>query len=91
MSREHVKAFYSRLATDEAFRTQIETAGSKDKCSKIVQAASYYFTPEEFEAYTVEFLESNVADDSLRALSEKEHRSSCWWGSIVITRGGSTA
>lgn len=72
MSRENVNAFYARLATDEAFRAQIQGVESKDKCSQIVQAAGYVFTEEEFEAVTAEFLESNVADDSFRDLSEKE-------------------
>ncbi len=72
MSRENVNAFYARLATDKAFRAQIQEVESKDKCSQIVQAAGYVFTEEEFEAVTAEFLESNVADDSFRDLSEKE-------------------
>lgn len=72
MSRENVNAFYARLATDEAFRAQIQGVESKDKCSQIVQAAGYVFTQEEFEAVTAELLESNVADDSLKDLSEKE-------------------
>lgn len=72
MSRENVKAFYRSLATDEAFRTQIKATESKDECSQIVQNAGYDFTLEEFEAVTAELLKSNVADDSLRDLSEKE-------------------
>lgn len=72
MSRKNVKLLYARLATDEAFRTQIQAVESKDECSQILQAAGYVFTQEEFEAVTAELLESNVADDSFRDLSEKE-------------------
>ncbi len=72
MSRENVKAFYARLATDETFRAQIQGIESKDECSQILQAAGYVFTHKEFEAVTAEFLESNIADDSFRDLSEKE-------------------
>ena len=56
MTIENVKAFYKRLADDRAFRTQIETAGSKQKCSKIVQEAGFDFTQEEFEEFTAQLL-----------------------------------
>lgn len=72
MSREHVKAFYSRLTSDEAFRTQIQNVSSKEECSQIVQAAGYDFTQEELENYTAELLESAAAENELQDLGEKE-------------------
>jgi len=39
MSRENVKAFYERLATDEVFRSQIQKVKTKDECSQIVKGA----------------------------------------------------
>lgn len=59
MTIENVKAFYKRLADDESFRTQIETAGSKQRCSQIVREAGYDFTQEEFEEFTAQLLDSN--------------------------------
>ncbi len=72
MSLENVKAFYERLATDQAFRAQIQGFKSQDECSKIVKGAGYIFTQEELEEYTAELLESTAAEDSLRDLNEKE-------------------
>lgn len=51
MSKENVKAFYARLASDEAFRTQIQSVKSKAECSQIVKRAGYEFTSEEYEEY----------------------------------------
>jgi len=72
MSLEQVKAFYKQLATDEAFRTQVQSVNSKDECSQIVKAAGYHFTLEEYEEYTSQLLESTSAEGELKDLSEKE-------------------
>ncbi|NEP52831.1 MAG: Nif11-like leader peptide family natural product precursor, partial [Moorea sp. SIO3C2] len=72
MSLENVKAFYERLATDEAFRGQIQGVNSKDECRQIVQGAGYDFTQEEFEDYTGQLLESSAAEDGLRDLDQQE-------------------
>ncbi|MFB2978211.1 Nif11-like leader peptide family natural product precursor [Microseira sp. BLCC-F43] len=72
MSLANVEAFYKRLSTDEAFRSRIQQVNSKDECSQIVKAAGYDFTPEEFEEYTAQLLESDGADGELRELDEKE-------------------
>ncbi len=72
MSRENVKAFYARLAIDEAFRAQIQSANSKAECSQIVRAAGYDFTQSEYEEYTVQLLESGTTDGELKELNEKE-------------------
>lgn len=44
MNFEAVQAFYQRLATDEAFRTQIQKVKSKEECSQIVKTAGFNFT-----------------------------------------------
>lgn len=72
MTIENVKAFYERLAVDEAFRVQINLAQSKQECSQIVQAAGYDFTEEEFEEFTAQLLGSVIADKALDELNEKE-------------------
>ncbi|NMG05994.1 Nif11-like leader peptide family natural product precursor [Brasilonema sp. UFV-L1] len=72
MSLENVKAFYQRLATDEAFRTQIQGVRSKDECSQTVKTAGYSFTQEEFEEYTALLLELSAGEDELAELDEKE-------------------
>ncbi len=72
MSRENVKAFYARLATDEAFRTQIQGVKSKAECSQIVKNAGYEFTSEEYEEYTAQLLELNASDNELQDLDEKQ-------------------
>jgi predicted ribosomally synthesized peptide with nif11-like leader len=72
MSLENVKAFYQRLASDELFRTQIQSVNSKAECSQIVKGAGYDFTQEEYEEYTAQLLESGATDGELRELDEKE-------------------
>ena len=70
MTIENVQAFYKRLANDEVFRIQIETAGSKEKCSQIVREAGYDFTQKEFEEFTAQLLDSNT--ENLEELGETE-------------------
>ncbi len=72
MSLENVKAFYERLANDQAFRAQIQGVNSKDECRQIVQSAGYDFTQEELEDYTGQLLESSAAEDGLRDLDQQE-------------------
>jgi len=72
MSLEHVKAFYEKLASDEVFRTQVESAGSKEECSQIVKAAGFDFTLEEYEEYTIQLLESAVGEGEIKDLDAKE-------------------
>lgn len=72
MSRENVKAFYERLATDEGFRSQIQGVKNKDECSQIVKSSGYDFTQQEFEEYTAQLLESGATDGELMDLNEKE-------------------
>ncbi|MGL5805380.1 MAG: Nif11-like leader peptide family natural product precursor [Xenococcaceae cyanobacterium] len=62
MSLENVRDFYSRLATDEAFRARISIAENKNECTQIVEAAGFDFTPEEFEQYTSRWLQLNQVD-----------------------------
>ena len=72
MSLEHVKAFYEKVANDEAFRTQIQGVNSKEECSQIVKDAGYNFTLQEYEEYTAQLLESAAGEGELKDLSEKE-------------------
>lgn len=72
MTIENVKAFYERLAVDEAFRVQINSAQSKKKCSQIALADGYDFTQKEFEEFTEKLLGSVAADHTLDELTERE-------------------
>ncbi|MCC5603514.1 Nif11-like leader peptide family natural product precursor [Nostoc favosum] len=72
MSVENVQAFYARLASDEAFRNQMQGVTSKDECSQVVKDAGYDFTQEEFEEYTAQLLESTAGDGELKDLNQKE-------------------
>jgi predicted ribosomally synthesized peptide with nif11-like leader len=72
MSLQDVKAFYQRLADDEAFLNQIKNVNSKEECSQIVRAAGYDFTQAEYEEYTIQLLESDSTDSDLKDLSEQE-------------------
>ncbi|MCU0536124.1 MAG: Nif11-like leader peptide family natural product precursor [Hydrococcus sp. Prado102] len=72
MSLENVKAFYQKLAKDEAFRSQIQGAKNKEECSQIVKTAGFNFTQQEYEEYTTQLLESDPNDSELKDLSEKE-------------------
>lgn len=72
MSLENVKSFYEYLADNEAFRDQIKAAENKEECSRIVKAAGFDFTLEEYEEYTYQLLESANSEDEIQDLSEKE-------------------
>ncbi|MEN9518377.1 MAG: hypothetical protein RLZZ381_965 [Cyanobacteriota bacterium] len=72
MSLANVKAFYHRLADDEAFRSQIQNVQSKEECSRIVKTAGYNFTQQEYEEYTAQLLNSNDTADELKDLSDQE-------------------
>ncbi|MBC6430120.1 Nif11-like leader peptide family natural product precursor [Nostoc sp. HG1] len=73
MSIESAKAFYSRMTTDETFRSQLEQATSIEERQQILQAAGYEFTSEEWEATKAEFQASNdsreLSDSELQAVS----------------------
>ena len=86
MSLENVKAFYEKLASDEAFRTQIQGVNSKDECSKIVKGAGYDFTLEEYEEYTAQLLESSSDNGELRDLNQKELEAVFGGASSIIGR-----
>lgn len=72
MSTKQIKAFYKRLATDEAFQAKLKRARTQEKRCSIWQKAGYYFTQEELEDYTIQWLESSLAEDDLIDLDEKE-------------------
>ncbi|NMG07800.1 Nif11-like leader peptide family natural product precursor [Brasilonema sp. UFV-L1] len=64
MSIESASAFYQRVTTDEAFRTQLQNTASEERTA-IIQAAGYDFTPEEWEAATVEILKTAETNTEL--------------------------
>ncbi|MGF1935639.1 MAG: Nif11-like leader peptide family natural product precursor [Nostoc sp. ChiQUE02] len=72
MSLENVRAFYEKLVNDQAFRTQMQQVESKDESTRLVKEAGYDFTPEEFEEYTAQLLESNADDGEIRHLNDQE-------------------
>lgn len=63
MTIESAKAFYQRMTEDEAFNTQYQNASSDKERKKILEAAGYSFTPEEWKATLAEI--SNLSGDEL--------------------------
>lgn len=72
MALENVKAFYERLGSDASFRNQIQKVKNKAECSKIVKAAGYDFSEEEFQEFTAQVLELSSDDSQLQEVDEKE-------------------
>jgi predicted ribosomally synthesized peptide with nif11-like leader len=72
MALEQVHAFYQKVASDESFRSRIQSVNSKEECSEIVKAAGFDFTPQEFEEYTARLLESDRPDEEIQDLSEED-------------------
>lgn len=58
MSLESARAFYERVATDEAFLTQYQSAANDDARRDILLTAGYDFTAEEWEATMTQLSES---------------------------------
>lgn len=72
MSIESAKAFYERMLTDEAFRTQHQNAESDNERREVVLAAGYDFTPEEWETALAQISassDSEISDAELSAVS----------------------
>ncbi|MBD2198633.1 MULTISPECIES: Nif11-like leader peptide family natural product precursor [Calothrix] len=73
MSLENVRAFYERLASDEAFRSQIQGIDSKEAGRELLQNSGLNFSQAEFEEYTEYLLETNAAtDEDLKDLDANE-------------------
>jgi predicted ribosomally synthesized peptide with nif11-like leader len=72
MALEQVHAFYQKVASDESFRSRIQSVNSKEECSEIVKAAGFDFTLQEFEDYTARLLESDRPDEEIKDLSEED-------------------
>ncbi len=72
MALEQVHAFYQKIASDESFRSRIQSVNSKEECSEIVKGAGFDFTPQEFEEYTARLLESDRPDEEVTDLSEED-------------------
>lgn len=85
MSLENVKAFYERLAKDEAFRTKMQGVTTKDECSQLVKSAGYDFTQEEFEKYTTQILESSFENSEMQDLNQEELEAVFGGASLSIT------
>jgi predicted ribosomally synthesized peptide with nif11-like leader len=72
MSVESAKAFYERMVSDEAFRSQYQNATSDDDRRNILLAEDYNFTPEEWEIASAEISESSqgeISEAELEAVS----------------------
>jgi predicted ribosomally synthesized peptide with nif11-like leader len=72
MSVESAKAFYERMVSDEAFRTQYQNATSEDDRRNILLAEGYSFTSEEWETVSAELSRSSqeeISDAELEAVS----------------------
>jgi predicted ribosomally synthesized peptide with nif11-like leader len=85
MSIESARAFYSRMTTDEAFRTQLEQAASKEERQQILQVAGYDFTPEEWQIVTAEIQTATPASDEL---SDAQLEAVSGGGAAVAMYGG---
>jgi len=72
MSLEQVRAFYTKVAQDESFRSQLEAFTSKSECSELVKAAGFEFTTSEYEEYTAHLLELDGPDQEVTDLSEED-------------------
>ena len=72
MALEQVHAFYQKVASDESFRSRIQSVNSKEECSEIVKGAGFDFTSQEFEEYTARILESDRPDEEIKDLSEED-------------------
>ena len=75
MSIESAKSFYTRVTTDEAFRTQLEQIATAEERQQTIQTAGYEFTPEEWKAAqeqilaTLDSKEDELSDTELAAVS----------------------
>ncbi|MGL5874038.1 MAG: Nif11-like leader peptide family natural product precursor [Xenococcaceae cyanobacterium] len=63
MSIENAKAFYERMTTDEAFRSQYQNATTNDE--RRVIAEDYEFTQEEWETASAEIMKVADADGEI--------------------------
>ena len=62
MSIESAKAFYEKVTTEEAFRSQVESYPIEER-GTFLQAAGYSFTQEEWETVTAEILEISSTEE----------------------------
>jgi predicted ribosomally synthesized peptide with nif11-like leader len=74
MSIESARAFYQRITTDQAFRSQLQNTPSEQRTS-VIEAAGYNFTSEEWETATADILETAILETAKKTdaeLQEKE-------------------
>ncbi|WP_392533422.1 Nif11-like leader peptide family natural product precursor [Nostoc sp. C117] len=86
MSIESAKAFYQRVTTDEAFRTQVESYPIEER-GTFLQAEGYAFTEEEWETTSAEMLEANSTEEldeaELEAIAGGIQKS-CYPGPVAL-------
>lgn len=70
MSIENAKSFYTRVTTDEAFRTQLEQIAAAEERRQTIQAAGYEFTPDEWKIAQEQILAAS--DSNEEELSDTE-------------------
>ncbi|WP_019503881.1 Nif11-like leader peptide family RiPP precursor [Pleurocapsa sp. PCC 7319] len=70
MSIENAKSFYERVSTDKQFRTQLENTASAEERQKIIQAAGFEFTNQEWEIAKEQILATSESNNG--ELSEAE-------------------
>lgn len=69
MTVESAKEFYLRMGTDEAFMAQLDSASPEERIN-IAREAGYDFTEKDFEAATVQVLESDeLSEDELETVA----------------------
>jgi predicted ribosomally synthesized peptide with nif11-like leader len=71
MSIKNVELFYKRLSTDKVFSSHIQEA-NKEEFSRVVKAAGYDFTQQEFEDYTADLLDGDLSKNVLGEIGERE-------------------
>ncbi len=72
MSIENARAFYERVATDEAFREQLRNVANDEQGQNIIQEAGYDFTPEDWNMMSEQLSQSNeseLSDAELEAVA----------------------
>ncbi|MUG97847.1 Nif11-like leader peptide family natural product precursor [Scytonema sp. UIC 10036] len=66
MSIESAKSFYSRVAVDDAFRSQLEQSLTQEERKQILKASGYQFTADEWQVVIDELQACNSDADALQ-------------------------
>lgn len=65
MSTEHAKAFFKAVATDDNFRSQLQSAKTNEERAATMRAAGYNLTPEESQQLLNQIIEAAAIGSSL--------------------------